>query len=62
MEVPRPGIELELQLLPYTTAMAIPDPSHICELRQSSQQRQILNPLSEARDRTCQLMVPSQIH
>ena len=27
----------------------------------SSRQRQILNPLSEARDRTCNLMVPSRI-
>ena len=30
-------------------------------LHHSSQQRQILNPLSKARDRTCNLMVPSQI-
>ena len=28
----------------------------------SSQQRQILNPLSEAKDRTCILMVTSRIH
>ena len=31
-------------------------------LHHSSQQHQILNPLSEARDQTCNLMVPSQIH
>ena len=31
-------------------------------LRHSSQQRRILNPLSEARDRTHNLMVPSRIH
>ena len=30
MEVPRLGIELELQLLAYTTAKAMPEPSHIC--------------------------------
>ena len=61
MEVPRLGVksESELQLLDYTTAT--PDLSHICDLHHSSWQRQILNPLSEARDRTCNLMVPSQI-
>ena len=37
------------------------DLSHICDLHHSSQQRRILNPLSEARDRTRNLMVPSQI-
>ena len=62
MEVPRLGVKLELQLLAYTTAIAMPDPSHICDLRHSSWQCQILNPLSEARDQTYNLMVPSQIH
>ena len=38
-----------------------PDPSHVCDLYCSSQQCQIFNPLSEARDRTHNLMVPSQI-
>ena len=33
-------------------ATALPDPSHICDLCRSLQQCQILNPLSEARDRT----------
>ena len=42
-------------------ATATPDPSHVFELYHSSQQRRILNPLSEARDRTCNFMVPSQI-
>ena len=32
MEVPRLGVELELQLLAYTTVTAMPDPSHICDL------------------------------
>ena len=29
MEVPEIGVESELQLLAYTTAIATPDPSHI---------------------------------
>ena len=45
VEVPRLGGELELQLLDHITAT----------------QRRILNPLSKARDRTCNLMVPSTI-
>ena len=53
MEVPRLGVELELQLQDYTTATAMPDPSHTCHLHGSLGQRQSLNPLSEARDRTC---------
>ena len=36
MEVPRLGVELELQLPAYTIARATPDPSHICSLRHSS--------------------------
>ena len=62
VEVPRLGVQSELQLPAYTTVTATPDPSHICNLRHSSQQRQILNLLIEARDRTCNLIVPSQIH
>uniref|UniRef100_A0A8D0PDY6 Odorant binding protein 2B n=1 Tax=Sus scrofa TaxID=9823 RepID=A0A8D0PDY6_PIG len=46
------GVQLELQLPAYATATAMPDPSHICNLHHSSRQCQILNPLSEARDRT----------
>ena len=61
MEVPRPGVELELQLPAYATATATPDPSHIFDLHHSSQQRWILNPLSEAKDRTWVLVVASQI-
>ena len=61
MEVPRLGVESELYPLAYATAIAKPDPSHICDLHHSSQQRQILNPLSKARDSTCVLMDASQI-
>ena len=50
MEVPRLGIQLELQLLAYTTATATWDLSLVCDLHHSSQQHWILNPLSEARD------------
>ena len=52
MEVPRLGVESELQLLAYTTANATWDLSHICNLHHSSRQRQILYPLSKARDQT----------
>ena len=58
MEVPRLGVKSELQLPAYATATATRDPSHIFSLHHSSQPRQILIPLSEARDRTCNLMVP----
>ena len=43
MEVPRLGVESELQLPAYGTATATQDPH-------SSQQRWILNPLSKAKD------------
>ena len=39
----------------------MPDPSHICNLHHSSHLCWILNPLSEAKDRTRNLVVPSQI-
>ena len=61
MEVPRLGVQSELQLPAYARATAMPDPSHICDLHHSSQQHQILNPLSKARDLTHNLMFPSQI-
>ena len=34
MKVPRLGVELELQLLAYTTATATQDLSHVCNLHQ----------------------------
>ena len=61
MEVPRLGIESELQLSAYTTAIATRDLSRICDLLHSSWQHQIINPLSEDRDRTRNVMVPSRI-
>ena len=61
MEVPRLGVELELLPLAHTTATATQDPSCTCNLHHSSWQLQILNPLIEARDRTCVLVDTSQI-
>ena len=49
MEVPRLGVELELQMQAYTTATAMRDPSHIWDLHCSSQQCQILNPWARPR-------------
>ena len=51
--LPRLRGEVKLQLQAYTTAVATLDPSCICDPRCSMWQSQILNPLSEARDRTC---------
>ena len=61
VEFPRLGIESELQGPAYTTATAMPDLSHICDLHYSSWQCWILNSLKEARDRTHVLMDTSQI-
>ena len=61
MEVPRLGVELELQLPAYTRATATPDPSHICDQHHSSWQCQIHNPRSEARDGTYVLMGSSWV-
>ena len=59
VEVPRLGVESELQLLACTTATAtaMPDLSCICHLHHS----RILNLLSKARDRTFVLMDTFQI-
>ena len=48
MEVPRLGVEVELQ----PPATATQDPSHICDSHHGSRQCRILNPLSEARDQS----------
>ena len=60
VEVPKLGVESELQLPAYTTATW--DPSHVCDLYHRSRQHQILNPLSKARDGTRILMDISQVH
>ena len=62
MEVPRLGLQVELQLLVYTTATTMQDPSCVYDLHYSSQQRWILNPHSKTRDRTPNLVVTSWIH
>ena len=62
VEVPRLGVQLELQLLAYATATAMEDLSHVCDLYHSSQAPPwAFNPLSETGDRTGNLMVPNQI-
>ena len=49
MEVPRLGVKSELQLLGYTTATTMQDPSCVCNLHHISWQCRIPNSLSEAR-------------
>ena len=61
VEVPRLGVESELQLLAYTTPKATPDPSCICGVYHSSGQHQILNLLNEARGQTHILMDTSWV-
>ena len=61
MEVPRLGVQSELQLPAYTTATATRDLSHICDLRHSSRQCWILNPLSKTRAQTHVLMGTSRV-
>ena len=60
-EVPRLGVESELQLLAYITAIATQDLSCVCDLHHSWWQCWILNPLSEDRGQTCILMDTSQV-
>ena len=61
MEVPRVGVELDLQLPAYTTAIAAQYLSRICELQHSLWQRWILNSLMKARDGTCIFMDTSWV-
>ena len=56
MEVPRLGVEWELQLLAYTTATAMPDPSVAAHGVQISKQ------LRGAKDQTRVLMDTSWVH
>ena len=62
MDAPRLGVELELHLPASTTATAIWDLGHICDLHHSSQQHGNLNPPSGAGDCTCILMDTSGVH
>ena len=52
----------DVHLLGCVTGTAMQDPSDVCDLYHSSRQRQISNPLNEARDRTRILMNMSQVH
>ena len=59
IEVPRLGVELELQLLAYTIVIATPDLNFVLDLHLSSQQPWVLNQLNEARDQIHILTDPS---
>ena len=61
VEVPRLGVQSELLQPAYARATATPDLRCVCDLYHSSRQSRIFNPLSKARDRTRNLMAPSQI-
>ena len=61
MEFPRLGVQSELQVQAYATAVATWDPSCIFNLHHGLPQRRILEPLSEARHRTCILMDTSWV-
>ena len=50
MEVPRLGVQSELQLPAYTTATTTQGLSRICDLQHSSDWSRTLNPQDEARD------------
>ena len=56
MEVPRLGVEMELQA---ATAAALQGPSSVFDLHHGSRQCRILNPLSKARDQTRIVMDPT---
>ena len=60
-QIPRLGVELELQPPACTTATAPQEWSHACDLHHSSWQHWILNPLSRDRDRTHILMDTSWV-
>ena len=62
MEVPRLGVESELQLLAYATATAMQDLSRVCNLYHSSRQHWILNLLNKAKDQTSIFMDTSWVH
>ena len=55
MEIPRLGVNLELQRPAYTTATATRDPSRVCNLHYSSWQRRIVNPTEQGQGPNPQL-------
>jgi len=57
MDVTRLGLESPA----YGTATAMPDPSRVGDLHHSLWQYWIFNLLREARDRTCIIIVTSQV-
>ena len=59
--ITRLQVDSELQLPAYTIATAVQDPSLVCDLHHNSQQCQIINPLSEARDQTQIVMDASRV-
>ena len=61
MEVPRLGVESELQVPAYATPTETQDPSRIWDLHHSSPLWRILNPLNKARVCTCILMDTSHV-
>ena len=61
MESPSLGVKSEVQLPACTTATATQDPRCVFDLHHSSRQCWNLNPLTEARGRTCILMDTSWI-
>ena len=61
MEISSLGVESELQVPAKSTATATQDPGRISDLNHSSQQRQISDPLSKARDLIGILMDTSRI-
>ena len=62
MEVPQARGPIGAVVATLATATEMPDPSLVWDLHHSSWQHRILNPLSESRDQTCDLMDTSQIH
>ena len=62
MEVPKLGVESEIQRPAYNTATAMWDLSCVWDLHYSSWQCQIPDALSKAKDRTCILVDTSWVH
>ena len=61
VKIPRLGVETELQLPAYSTAPAVQNLSHVCDLHHSFWQCWTLNSLSKARDQTHILMDTSRV-